>query len=169
MRNTHTRIIHHPIESVRPWIDHAWSGTKQDIFPRDIIPSWRANPDGTDALIPGVTKIGHGPFVFTLRWWDGVRWRADLDSNAGWHGFHLQAQGAKTRLIHQLDAQLSLATRLSVIPLHDWAIESLFDRLEHALENGTVPATTTRPMGFVARRIFDAGRRVGILSTAAAR
>ena len=158
MRNLHTRVLHHPIESVRRWIDHAWSGTKQDIFPRDIIPSWRANPDGTDTLIPGTTKLGHGPFVFTLRWWDGVRWRADLDANAGWHGFHLQAQGKKTRLIHSLDAQLSLATRLAIIPLHDWAVEAMFDRLEHALENGYVPLVTTRPMGFVARRMFEAGK-----------
>ena len=159
MRNLHTRIIHHPIEAVRTWIGQAWSGTRNDIFPRDVFPSWRSNPDGTDALIPGVTKLGHGPFVFTLRWWDGVRWRADLDSNAGYHAFQLQQQGTKTRLIHSLDAQLSLAARLAIIPLHDWAVESMFDRLEHALEYGTVPTTTTRPMGFVARRVFEAGRR----------
>ena len=96
--------------------------------------------------------------MFTLRWWDGVRWRADLDANAGWHGFHLQAQGKQTRLVHSLDAQLALATRLALIPLHDWAVEAMFDRLEHALENGHVPRTTTRPMGFVARRLFEAGR-----------
>jgi hypothetical protein len=159
MRNLHTRIIQHPVEAVRPWIAQAWSGTKNDIFPRDVFPSWRSNPDGTDTLIPGVTKLGHGPFVFTLRWWDGIRWRADLDSNAGYHAFHLQQQGKKTRLIHSLDAQLSLAARLAIVPLHDWAVESMFDRLEHALEYGTVPMTTTRPMGFVARRVFEAGRR----------
>ena len=154
MRNFHTRMLHHPIEAVRPWIERAWSGSRSDIFPRDVIPTWRS----TDDLQPGVTKLGHGPFVFTLRWWDGVRWRADLDTNAGWHGFHLQQQGNKTRLIHSLDAQLSLVTRLSIIPIHDWAIESLFDRLEHALEHGSVPATTTRPMGFLARRMMASHR-----------
>lgn len=154
MRNLHTRILHHPIDAVRHWIDLAWSGTKQDVFPRDVIPSWRANPDGGDALQPGATRLGHGPFVFTLRWWDGVRWRADLDSDAGYQAFHLQAQGKRTRLVHSLDATLPLATRLALIPIHDWAIEAMFDRLEHALEHGSVPAVTTRPMGFVARRMF---------------
>jgi hypothetical protein len=156
MLNIHKRLFDHRIEQVRPWISLAWSGTKHDIFPRDVIPSWRANIDGSDGLVPEKTKLGHGNFVFTLRWWDGVRWRADLDSNAGWHGLYIQAQGAKTRVIHTLDASLSLATRLSVIPIHDWAIEAMFDRLEHALEHGTVPAVTSRPMSFLARRLFDA-------------
>src|SRR5438093_4332761 len=50
-----------------------WSGGDRDCFPRDVIPNWRRNPPGADsgALIPGETLVGHGPFRFRLRAWDG--------------------------------------------------------------------------------------------------
>jgi hypothetical protein len=173
MKNIHTRTFDHPIAFVRPWIALAWSGSHQDIFPRDVVPTWRQNADGSQGLIPGVTKLGHGPFVFTLRWWDGVRWRADLDSDAGWHGVHLLAvDKRKTKVIHTLDATMSLATRLAVVPIHDWAVEAMFDRLGLALATGAIPAKTERPMGFLAQRMFDAMRLrqgLGKLALAGAR
>lgn len=162
MKTIHTRTLDYPIASVRPWISLAWSGSQQDIFPRDVIPSWRSNPDGSTGLVPGVTLLGHGPFTFTLRWWDGVWWRADLDSDAGWQSFHLIAQGRRTRVVHTLDASLGLATRLAIMPVHDWAIEALFDRLDHALATGWIPRRTERPMSFVARRMFDSMRARGL-------
>lgn len=158
MKNIHTRVFAHPIGLVRAWISLAWSDSTQDIFPRDVIRSWRTNPDGSSGLVPGVTLLGHGPFVFTLTWWDGVRWRADLDDHAGWHGFHLVERGGKTRVTHTLDASLDLATRLAIIPVHDWVIEAMFDRLEIALATGKVPRETTRPMGYLARRMFESMR-----------
>jgi hypothetical protein len=154
MKNIHSRVFQFPIADVRHWISLAWSGSQQDIFPRDVIPTWRENPDGSADLKPGVTKLGHSRFVFTLRCWDGVHWRVELDSNAGWHGFHLIEEDRATRVVHTLDASLSLAARLAIIPIHDWAIEAMFDRLGDALATGRVPSVTTRPMGLVARRMF---------------
>jgi hypothetical protein len=151
MTNIHKRLLDHPIDSIRPWISRLFSGTSVDCFPRDMLPSWRTS----DNLVPGETKLGYGPFSFTLRWWDGTRWRADLDSNAGYQAIFLQAQGKRTRVIHTLDASLSLVGRLSLIPIHDWAIEAMFDRLETAVATSHVP-TTLRPMGFVARRMYEA-------------
>ena len=158
MRNVHTRLFAHPLALVRSWLDLAWSDSRQDIFPRDVIRGWRANPDGSTAWIPDVTLLGHGPFVFKLRWWDGVRWRADLDANAGSLAFHLAERGGKTRLGCTFEASLPLASRLAIVPIHDWAVEAMFDRLAIALATGSVPHETARPMGFVVRRMLDAMR-----------
>lgn len=158
MKSVHTRVFSYPLALVRSWIALAWSGSHQDIFPRDIIPSWRSNPDGSTSVTPGVTMLGHGPFVFTLRWWDGIRWRADLDSNAGWQGFHLVERGGKTRVTHTFEASLPLASRLAIVPVHDWVVEAMFDRLEAALATGKVPRETTRPMGFLVKRMLESLR-----------
>ena len=83
MKSVHTRVFPYPMSLVRSWIDLAWSDSQQDIFPRDVIRPWRTNPDGTSKLVPGETMLGHGPFVFTLRWWDGVRWLTDRRGRAG--------------------------------------------------------------------------------------
>ncbi len=158
MKTILSRVFDHSISLVRSWIELAWSDSQQDIFPRDVIKGWRTNPDGTTNLQPGVTMLGHGPFVFTLRWWDGVRWLADLDSDAGWQGFHLVDRGGKTRVIHTFSASLPLASRLAIVPVHDWAVEAMFDRLEVALATGKVPRETTRPMGLLARRMLESLR-----------
>lgn len=158
MKSVHTRVFAHPLALVRSWLSLAWSDSQQDIFPRDVIRCWRANPDGTTGLVPGVTLLGHGPFTFTLRWWDGVRWRADLDSNAGYQAFHLVDQHGKTRVTHTFEVSLPLASRLAIVPIHDWAVEAMFDRLEAALATGQVPRQTTRPMGFLARRMLESMR-----------
>lgn len=157
MKNTHTRVLAHPIEAVRPWIARAWSGTSEDVFPRDVVPTWRQNPAGVSCtdLVVGVTRLGHGPFSFTLREWDGVRWRVELAKGAGWHGFTLEALGPRqTRITHTLEVDMGLASRLVVIPMHDWAVESLLDRLEIALATGSVPARSERPMSFATRALF---------------
>lgn len=156
MKNVHTRVLHHPLSEVRPWIERAWSNTPDDVFPRDVIPNWRRNPDGMSpsALVPGKTMVGHGPFRFALTQWDGHRWRVDLVNGEGWHGFELEALGERTRITHTLDAKLGLWFEVFVLPLHDWVVESMFDRLEIALRVGVVPTRTERPMSLRTRVLF---------------
>jgi hypothetical protein len=165
MRNIHVRRVAAPIERVRPWIEDCWSGGARDCFPRDVIPSWRRNPPGVDpsALIPGQTMVGHGPFRFRLRAWDGRTWRVDLVGPiAGWHGFDLAPDGEGCLVRHTLELEGSLSTRLAwmaIAPAHDWAVEALFDRLEHALATGAVPARTERPMPRAAAFALALARR----------
>jgi hypothetical protein len=97
MKNVHQRLLAHPIDAVRPLVAQAWSGTPDDVFPRDVIPTWRENPPGVTGLVPGVTRLGHGPFRFRLTAWDGVRWRVGIEGGAGYHGFDLEACGDQTR------------------------------------------------------------------------
>jgi hypothetical protein len=170
MKNVHQRLLDHPIAEVRPWIARAWSGSDADIFPRDRIRNWRRNPDDVApaALVPGITKMGHGPFSFVLREWDGNRWRVDFGRGEarGWHGFDLEEVGGRTRITHTLEAPFGLATRALIIPVHDWAVEALFDRLETALATGAVPRATERrpPRLFAAyqavRRLVRRGARI---------
>jgi hypothetical protein len=168
IRNVHVRRVSAPVERVAPWIESCWSGGDRDCFPRDVIRTWRKNALGVDpiALIPGETLIGHGPFRFRLRAWDGVVWRADVIGRpVGWHGFDLGADGDGCRVTHTLELESSLAARLhwmAIQPIHDWAVESLFDRLDHALRTGVVPERTERPMsrvGKVAFHLADKGLR----------
>jgi hypothetical protein len=140
IRNVHLRRVAAPIERVRPWIETCWSGGDRDCFPRDVIADWRKNPPGADplALIPGKTLVGHGPFRFRLRAWDGVVWRVDV---------------VGSRVTHTVELESTLSARLgwmAIEPIHDWAVEALFDRLEHALRTGVVPERTERPMSRVA-------------------
>ena len=156
MRNVHIRRVDAAIERVRPWIEALWSATDRDCFPRDVIRNWRKNPPGVDplALIPGETLIGHGPFRFRLRVWDGRAWRVDVVGRpVGWHGFDLVPDGEGCVVTHTLDIETRLPARLrwvAIEPLHDWAVEAMFDRLEHALRTGVVPARTDRPISRVA-------------------
>src|SRR5262249_4951572 len=113
------------------------------------------NPPGTDpgALVPGVTVLGHGPFRFRLLEWDGRAWRAGFAGTlVGWHGFDLEPDGDGCRLTHtvEIDSTLSARVRwLAIAPIHDWAVETLFDRLEQALRTGVVPGRSARPMSRV--------------------
>jgi hypothetical protein len=165
MRNVHTRRVALPIERVRPWIEACWSGGDRDCFPRDVIGSWRRNPPGADplALIPGETLLGHGPFRFRLRVWDGLVWRVDVvGSLVGWHGFDLAPDDDGCRVTHTLELESTLSARLgwmAIEPIHDWAVEALFDRLEQALRTGVVPARTERPMSCVAAFALALARR----------
>jgi hypothetical protein len=135
-----------------------------DCFPRDVIADWRKNPPGADplALIPGETLVGHGPFRFRLRAWDGVVWRVDVvGSLVGWHGFDLQPDGDGCRVTHRLELESTLSARLrwmAIEPIHDWAVKALFERLEHALRTGVVPERTDRPMSRVAALALDLAR-----------
>ena len=162
MKNTHQRLVDHPIEDVRSWIARAWSGTEEDVFPRDRIPTWRKNPPGVAPaeLVPGGTRLGHGAFAFTLTEWDGVRWRVELEGGHAWHGFQLEPRGDRTLITHTLEGDLGVGFRLFVVPVHDWAVESLFDRLEIALATGKAPQTSERPMGIRASAAFRTMRFV---------
>jgi hypothetical protein len=167
--NVHTRIFDAPIEAVRPWIQAAWTGTPRDAMPR-FLRTWRKNPPGVaaDALIPGQTLVGHGPFTFRLTEWDGQRWRVEVGGGAasGWHGFDLVADGARTRVTHTLELRSFpggwLGTRV-LIPMHDWAVEAMFDRIAQALRTGDMPRHTDRPMPPLTRAMFALGKlgRVG--------
>src|SRR5438309_11454689 len=165
--NAHSRSFPHPPEVLRPHLEQAWSGTDRDVFPRDVIRSWRKNPPGRDplALVPGVTEMGHGPFRFLLERWDGSVWRVRFEAAgmSGWHGFDLEAEGAGSRLTHTpvmtLSAQMRLRWTLFIEPLHDWAVESLFDRLAAALTTGEVPERTVRPMSLYGRTLLANPRR----------
>jgi hypothetical protein len=165
IRNVHVRVLAAPVERVAPWIEACWSGGDRDCFPRDVIPSWRKNAPGVDplALVPGETLIGHGPFRFRLRVWDGVVWRVDVvGSPPGWHGFDLQPDGGGCRVTHTLELEGTLSARLrwmAIEAIHDWAVEAMFDRLEHALETGHVPARTERPMARMASLALGLARR----------
>ena len=66
MRNVHSRVLQARLEDIQPWIARAWSGGAEDIYPRDIVRTWRKNPPdlAKDALVPGITRLGHGPFAF---------------------------------------------------------------------------------------------------------
>jgi hypothetical protein len=79
-----------------------------------------------------------------------VAWRVDVvGSIAGWHGFDLEPDGDGCRVTHTVELQSTLSTRLrwlTIVAIHDWAVEALFDRLEHALRTGVVPERTERPM-----------------------
>jgi hypothetical protein len=156
MLNIHSRELRAPIEAVQPWIERSWSGGDQDIFPRDVVRSWRKNPPelAKDALVPGVTRVGHGPFRFRFQEWDGRRWRVTVEKTGylGWHGFDLEPSAAGCRITHTIDLQLTglarLAWPLVFASLHDWIVESMFDRLEAALRSGAVPSKSSRPPTF---------------------
>jgi hypothetical protein len=48
---------------------------------------------------------------------------------------------------------------MAIEPIHDWAVEALFDRLEHALRTGAVPERTERPMSRMAAVALGLARR----------
>ena len=152
IRNVHIRRFGAPIDRVRSWVEACWSAGDRDCFPRDVIPTWRRNPPGVDpsALIPGVTLVGHGPFRFRLRAWDGLAWRVDVVGGVvGWHGFDLAPDRDGCRVAHTLELQSTLPARLfwmAIEPIHDWAVEAMLDRLEHAARTGVAPVRTERPM-----------------------
>jgi hypothetical protein len=165
IRNVHVRRVDAPIERVAPWIEACWSAGDRDCFPRDVIANWRKNPHGSDplALIPGQTLLGHGPFRFRLRAWDGAVWRVDVVGHpAGWHGFDLCPDGDRSLVTHTLELESTLTARLhwiAIESIHDWAVEALFDRLEHALRTGVVPNRTERAMSRVTALAFSLARR----------
>jgi len=160
--NVHCRLFSAPPEALQSWIEATWSGTPQDAFPRDVIKSWRKNPPGVDplALVPGKTKLGHGGFTFHFREWNGERWRVEFNGPwfNGWHGFELRELGGGAHLMHTISLQATglgiLLWRLLIEPLHDWAVEAMFDRLETAVgqHSGAHRATdgATRAMRFLA-------------------
>jgi hypothetical protein len=161
MENTHRRLLAATPAEIHPWLLAAWSGGARDVFPRDLIRTWRHNPAGADpaAFVPGVTRLGHGPFVFALREVSAGGWWVDVVGLPGWeHGFTMVAAPAGTLLTHRLRGPLrgrmAVAWPLAIAPLHDWVVEALFDRLDEALVTGAVPATTTRPMPLRVRARF---------------
>jgi hypothetical protein len=171
MKNRHSRYFSYSTEALRPWVEALWSGTSRDCFPTDVIPTFRRNPDGIEplALVPGVTKVGHGGFTFQLSEWTGNRWRVELVSKLrGWHGFELVPEAEGVELVHTLEVEptgpMRLAWPLVVEPIHDWVIEALFDRLEIALRTGEPPRQTARPMPLKARLPYEVMRRLMTLT-----
>ena len=168
MKNVHAREMRAPMEQLRPWIEAAWSGTPRDPFPRDILKSWRKNPPDADphALIPDVTRVGHGFFSFRFQSWDGERWRVRFESDAarGWHGFDLQTSPLGSRVTHTIEATQSVRGALFwhvfVAPIHDWFLEALFDRIEEALQTGEMPAVTRRRIPWRVATLFAILRRL---------
>ena len=154
MLNTHSREFRASPEAIGRFIEAAWSGTDADPFPRDVIATWRKNPEGVAplALVPTLTSVGHGPFRFRFESWDGRRWRVRVlqDGYRGWHGFEIEKAAEGTRVTHTIELELTGSARvvwpLAVEPIHDWAVEALFDRIEAALRSGQMPARTERPM-----------------------
>ncbi|HYS54683.1 MAG TPA: hypothetical protein VER58_13070 [Thermoanaerobaculia bacterium] len=169
MRNAHSRELVAPIERVRPWIEASWTGTARDPFPRDVLPSWRQNPPGIAplALVPNVTRVGHGSFSFRFESWDGERWRARVESRRfpGWHGFDLAVTSGGCRVTHTVELEDSILGRVLwsvfIAPIHDWCVEALLDRIEEALRTGEMPATTRRKMPWHAATSFALLRRAG--------
>jgi len=168
MKNVHTRELAATIDEIRPWIEACWTGTPQDPFPRDLIPTWRKNPPGVAplALVPGVTRLGHGPFAFRLESWDGQRWRVTVESEGfvGWHGIDLDPTPRGCRVTHTIELELAGPARVVwpvvIAPLHDWAVEAIFDRLEEALETGVMPTVTRRPIPWPASTWYTVVNRV---------
>jgi hypothetical protein len=162
MRNVHVRTIGAPIERVRPFVESSWTGTRHDPFPRDVLPTWRKNPPGVDplALIPKVTRLGHGMFSFRFDSWDGERWRVTVENPEfrGWHGFDLVAKTGACRLTHTIELDMSrrgaVLWSVFIAPIHDWCVEAIFDRIEEALVTGVMPETTRRPMPWLAAVSF---------------
>jgi hypothetical protein len=160
MKNVHRREMAASIEQVRPWLEAGFSATERDAFPRDVIGNWRENPRDTDplALIPEVTRMGHGPFSFRFVSWDGARWRVRVETPGfpGWHGFDLEAVPGGCWVTHTLELRLSAPRQLlwtvCFAAIHDWAVEAALDRMEEALRTGTMPAVTTRPLPWLAAR-----------------
>ncbi len=76
----------------------------------------------------------------------------------GWHGFDLVPEQGGTLLAHTIEADLAGTSRLFwhvlIAPVHDWAVEAMFDRIEEALATGAAPQRTRRPMVFAPRVAF---------------
>lgn len=172
MRNVHTRVFAASPAEIRRHLENVWTGTAEDVFPRDFIASWRKNPPGVPPLatVPGETEVGHGPFRFRLTEWDGARWRVDVRSRniSGWHGFDLAPHEGGAVLTHTIAAELRGSMRfvwpLVIAPMHDYVVEALFDRLAEALRTGVVPAPTERPLPWRVRvliRLRRGPRRAG--------
>ncbi|MCA9667194.1 MAG: hypothetical protein KC503_16460 [Myxococcales bacterium] len=146
VHNEHERVLPAPPEAVRPWIERLWTGGEQDAFPRDRFVTWR-HEQGDE------TTLGHATLRFRLRRWDGSRWEAEVLSRQfeGWHGFDVERCGDGTRIRHTLEGDARGAMRwrwsLAIRGMHDWAVESLFDRLQEAVATGEVPDASARPMG----------------------
>ena len=49
---------------------------------------------------------------------------------------------------------------LTLVPVHDWAVEAIFDRLEEALRTGRIQERTARPMPLSAAIPFRVMRAV---------
>ncbi len=160
IRHTHTRRFDASPAQLATLIDQAWTRGPRDAFPHDRIRPWRKDPPGAQGWVAGASRFGHGPFAFLVERWDGQVLRAKIETPGftGWHGFELRADGAGTVLIHDLQADVSLVPwlvwRAAIGQAHDWAVESLFDRLEHILREGHAPPATARPLPTRSRLII---------------
>lgn len=151
MKNKHNRLLkNRTMLEVRPWLEFLWTGTERDLFPVDFLQTFRRNPDGTrnaQELIPGVTRMGHGPLTFVFDKSGADFWKVKTPYS-GWHGFRLVQQGNDVVIEHEIEMQLSMPMQhvwtTFIEEGHDFVIEALFDRLEYALRNGSLPKRTDR-------------------------
>jgi len=168
IENVHERFFPAPPRHVCGWLERAWSGGEDDVFPRDRFASWRrptqrAAEPGGGALF----DFGHAQIRFRARRWDGTSWEAEVLSRSfrGSHGFLVEPEGEGTRVQHRLQGTLHGSLRwrwpLMVRPLHDWAIEALLDRLGIALARGLPPDVTLRAMSAHARLVYALLERPG--------
>ncbi|MFO0678874.1 MAG: hypothetical protein U0169_20265 [Polyangiaceae bacterium] len=168
MKDIHSREFDVRPADLARLVVRSWSGAADDPFPRDVIATWRKNPAGVadGALVPGVTLLGHAGLAFRFERWDGRSFALASVHPAfrGRHAFHLVETTNGTRLVHELELELTGASRVVwpvvLRPLHAWAIEALFDRLEIALRDGRVPDRTDRPLPILHGLVLRAMGRV---------
>jgi hypothetical protein len=174
IRHVHVRRFHAPLAEVVALVDSSWSGGPLDAVPR-ALGGWRRTPAGAQGFAAG-TRFGHGPFSFLVEHWDGRRLRARIETAGfrGGHGFEVHSEGDQVVVTHDLDAQGALPAwlvwQLFIARGHDWAVESLFDRMHVLLSDGGSSRARSRPplgmRAFAAtRRLF---RRAGLASQRAA-
>lgn len=164
IHNVHVRRFDASPDRVAALIGHTWSGGSLDAFPHDWIRPVRTDPPGADGFVAGQSRFGHGPFRFTVERWDGRVFVARIDGGVadGTHGFELTDDAGGTLVTHTLAARFALRPwlvwRAVTGRVHDWAVESMFDRLDVALRRGMVPSRTPVAPPWQLRA-FDAVRR----------
>jgi hypothetical protein len=84
--------------------------------------------------------------------------RLESEGFRGWHGFDLETTPLGCRVTYTIEAEPSLPGvvfwHVFVVPVHDWFIEAIFDRIEEALRTGEMPTVTRRKMPWRAATSF---------------
>jgi hypothetical protein len=159
--HVHVRRFAAPRTQLVALIDELWSRSSRDGLPRQLH-GWRRNPEGSAGMAVG-TRFGHGPFSFEVEQWDGQTLRARIETAGfrGHHGFVLRVERDEVVVSHELHAELTLLRwllwQLFLARGHDWAVESLFDRMHVLLGSRQPSALPAPPLGM---RAFAALRQL---------